>query len=123
MQGFGQGQKFQFDPVVLTPLLNIDCNGRQVHWWLTIVTKASDKDVKKDKMPGVNARCIFKYNRNRWLKKSIICVPGVNVCYHSAEPRDGKIVNLWTDLSIRTTHSYQILIMPYRNGFYSEQKT
>ena len=32
-------------------------------------------------------------------------VPRVTVWYHSAEPCDAKTVTLWTDLSIRTSHS------------------
>ena len=36
-------------------------------------------------------------------------VPRVTVWHHSAEPRDAKSVTLGTDLSIRTSHSCQIL--------------
>ena len=51
-------------------------------------------------------------------KESIICVrygqtpvPRVTVWHHSAEPRDAKTVTLGTDLSVRTSHSCQILIL------------
>ena len=37
-------------------------------------------------------------------------VPRVTVWHHSEEPRDAKTVTLGTDLSIRTSHSCQILI-------------
>ena len=37
-------------------------------------------------------------------------VPRVTVWDHSAEPRDAKTVTLGTDLSVRTSHSSQILI-------------
>ena len=38
-------------------------------------------------------------------------VPRVTVRHHSAEPRDAKTVTLGTDLSVRTSHSCQILIL------------
>ena len=38
-------------------------------------------------------------------------VPRVTVWHHSAEPRDAKTMTLGTDLSIRTSHLYQILIL------------
>ena len=38
-------------------------------------------------------------------------VPQVTVWHHSAEPRDAKTATLGTDLSIRTSHSCQILII------------
>ena len=37
-------------------------------------------------------------------------VPQVTVWHHSAEPLDAKTMTLGTDLSIRTSHSCQILI-------------
>ena len=38
-------------------------------------------------------------------------VPRVIVWHHSAEPRDAKTMTLGTDLSIRNSHSFQILIL------------
>ena len=38
-------------------------------------------------------------------------VPRVTVWHHSAEPRDAKTMTLGTDLSSRTSHSCQILIV------------
>ena len=38
-------------------------------------------------------------------------VPQGTVWHHSAKPRDAKTVTLGTDLSIRTSHSCQILIL------------
>ena len=38
-------------------------------------------------------------------------VPPVTVWHHSAEPRDAKTMTFGTDLSIRTSHSCQILII------------
>ena len=38
-------------------------------------------------------------------------VPRVTVWHHSAEPHDAKTVTLWKDLSVRTSHSCQILII------------
>ena len=38
-------------------------------------------------------------------------VPRLTVWHHSAEPRDAKTVTLGIDLSVRTSHSSQILIV------------
>ena len=40
-------------------------------------------------------------------------VPRVTVWLHSAEPHDAKTVTIGTDLSVRTSHSCQILIMSH----------
>ena len=44
-------------------------------------------------------------------------VTQVTVWHHSAEPRDAKTMTHWTDLSIRTSHSCQILIFWFKAQF------
>ena len=41
-------------------------------------------------------------------------VSRVTVLHHSAEPRIAKAMTIGTDLSIRTSHSCQILILSHR---------
>ena len=125
---FWSGSEILVWPRCSDPVHNTGCNGCHVAWSLTNVTRASGNDVKKQngwlvcaayfKVKNVinSSVCTNKYARKRiyhYCKVQIDkSVPRVTVWHHEAEPRDAKTETLGTYLSIHTSHSCQILIIP-----------